>query len=74
MYGLYMARVLQHSVVPRVRASHPLLRSTLLVTEECLLHPSRNPHLGKADIERILCEYLGAQVPCQRTLHACQNK
>ena len=25
--------------------------STLIVTEECLLHPSRNPHYGKAGIE-----------------------
>jgi hypothetical protein len=29
------------------------------VTEECLLDPSRNPHLGKEGIERLLKEYLG---------------
>ncbi|GFR48194.1 hypothetical protein Agub_g10010 [Astrephomene gubernaculifera] len=33
---------------------------TLLATEECLLHPSRNPHLSRADIEAQLCEFLGA--------------
>ena len=33
--------------------------STLLVTEECLLDPSRNPHLGKEGIEKLLKEYLG---------------
>lgn len=33
--------------------------STLLVTEECLLDPSRNPHLGKEGIETLLKEYLG---------------
>ncbi|GAB4816515.1 hypothetical protein N2152v2_003561 [Parachlorella kessleri] len=34
---------------------------TLVVTEECLLHPSRNPHYGKANIERVLKEYLGLE-------------
>ena len=36
-----------------------------MVTEECLLHPSRNPHYGKASIERVLKEYLvrGVQEP-----------
>jgi agmatine deiminase len=29
------------------------------VTEECLLDPSRNPHLGKEGIEALLKEYLG---------------
>lgn len=32
-----------------------------MVTEECLLHPSRNPHYGKANIERVLKEYLGLE-------------
>jgi agmatine deiminase len=30
-----------------------------MVTEECLLDPSRNPHLGKDGIEALLKEYLG---------------
>jgi len=32
---------------------------TLLTTEECLLHPNRNPHLSKNDIENVLCQELG---------------
>jgi agmatine deiminase len=34
-------------------------RGTLLTTEACLLHPSRNPGLSKEDIERYLRDYLG---------------
>lgn len=34
-------------------------RGTLLTTEACLLNPNRNPHLGRAQIERHLCDYLG---------------
>lgn len=33
---------------------------TLLVTEECLLSPGRNPNLARADIERKLKDMLGA--------------
>lgn len=33
---------------------------TVLVTESCLLSPSRNPALSRAEIDRILCDYLGA--------------
>lgn len=32
---------------------------TLLTTEQCLLNPNRNPHLGRAEIERHLRDYLG---------------
>lgn len=32
---------------------------TLLTTEACLLHPNRNPHLSRAQIETCLREYLG---------------
>ena len=28
-------------------------QGTLVVTEECLLDPSRNPHLGKEGIEQV---------------------
>jgi agmatine deiminase len=35
-------------------------RGTLLTTEQCLLNKNRNPHLGKAQIELLLHEYLGA--------------
>ncbi len=31
---------------------------TLFTTEECLLHPSRNPDLGKVQIEALLKDYL----------------
>lgn len=31
----------------------------LLTTEACLLNENRNPHLGRAEIERRLCENLG---------------
>lgn len=33
---------------------------TLLTTEQCLLNPNRNPHLGKEQIEKYLLDYLGA--------------
>jgi agmatine deiminase len=33
----------------------------LLTTEQCLLHPNRNPRLGRADIEARLARYLGAR-------------
>lgn len=36
-------------------------QGTLVVTEECLLHPSRNPHLGKEGIEKMLKDYLGLE-------------
>jgi hypothetical protein len=32
-----------------------------VVTEECLLHPSRNPELGKEGIEKMLKDYLGLE-------------
>ena len=32
---------------------------TCITTEECLLNPNRNPDLARADIERLLYEYLG---------------
>ncbi len=34
---------------------------TLLVTEECLLDPKRNPGKSKADIEAVLRDYLGVE-------------
>lgn len=32
---------------------------TLITTEECLLNPNRNPKLSKAELERLLGDYLG---------------
>ena len=34
---------------------------TVLTTEECLLNPNRNPELSRQQIERVLCDYLGAE-------------
>ncbi|MBQ7113811.1 MAG: agmatine deiminase [Clostridia bacterium] len=34
---------------------------TVMTTEMCLLSPGRNPHLGKAEIEGMLCSYLGTE-------------
>lgn len=34
---------------------------TLMCTEECLLHTSRNPHLGRDGVEKVLKEYLGLE-------------
>ncbi len=34
---------------------------TVLSTEECLLNPNRNPSLSREQIERALCEHLGAE-------------
>lgn len=65
-----MGRLLRHTHTPS-SASHPSIhpsnspthapaaRSTLLTTEECLLHPNRNPQLSKAQIQQVLCKHLG---------------
>jgi agmatine deiminase len=34
-------------------------KGTLLTTEQCLLHPNRNPQLDREQIERKLCEWFG---------------
>ncbi len=34
---------------------------TLLTTEQCLLHPNRNPHLSRAEIEQQLVDYLNME-------------
>ncbi|HEY1593020.1 MAG TPA: agmatine deiminase family protein [Solirubrobacteraceae bacterium] len=34
---------------------------TLLTTEQCLLHPNRNPSLDRAQIEAVLIEFLGVE-------------
>src|SRR5438445_4764552 len=35
-------------------------RGALITTEQCLLNKNRNPHLGKAELEELLRDYLGA--------------
>jgi agmatine deiminase len=62
------ARVLEIEGAERYRA--PLVleggsihvdgEGTVLSTEQCLLNPNRNPELDRQEIERLLCEYLGA--------------
>jgi agmatine deiminase len=37
-------------------------QGTLVTTEECLLNPNRNPHLSRAEIERLLRRYLNVDV------------
>jgi agmatine deiminase len=43
-------------------AIHADGQGTLLVTEECLLNPNRNPQLAKPQIEALLRAYTGASV------------
>lgn len=68
--ALVAQKVLELEQIPRYVA--PLImeggalhvdgQGTALVTESCLLHPNRNPHLSKAEIEAYLMEYLGVEV------------
>lgn len=43
-------------------AIHSDGQGTLLVTEQCLLNPNRNPGLDRAQIEQLLRQWLGARV------------
>lgn len=36
-------------------------RGTLITTEQCLLDPTRNPHLDRDEIGQVLCEALGVE-------------
>ncbi len=36
-------------------------QGTLLTTQECLLNPNRNPDKSRAEIERLLCDYLNLE-------------
>ena len=61
--------LLEHLGVPRFESGLVLEggsitvdgEGTLIATEQCLLHPSRNPELDRARIERELGEYLGIE-------------
>jgi agmatine deiminase len=63
------ARVLEVEGTERYRAPivleggaiHVDGEGTVLATEECLLNPNRNPGLSREQIERTLCDYLGAE-------------
>jgi agmatine deiminase len=62
------AKVLEIERVDRYRAPivleggsiHVDGEGTVLATEQCLLNPNRNPELSREQIERSLCDYLGA--------------
>jgi len=66
---LIASRVLEHLGARRFDA--PLIMEggalhvdgagTMLVTEECLLHPNRNPGLSRSRIEVLLTEYTGSE-------------
>ena len=64
------ARVLEHLGEQRIDAGDLILEGgsiavdgegTLITTEQCLLHPSRNPHLSREQIEARLREALGVE-------------
>jgi agmatine deiminase len=55
------ARVFSAPLIMEGGALHVDGDGTVLVTEECLLHPNRNPDLTQQEIERHLLDYLGAQ-------------
>jgi agmatine deiminase len=62
-------RVLEIEGVARYRAPivleggsiHVDGEGTVLTTEECLLNPNRNPAMNRTELERTLCDYLGAE-------------
>ena len=43
----------------------------LLTTEQCLLHPNRNPTLGRDEIEQHLKDYLGVDATSSGSARAC---
>lgn len=61
--------ILERMNIPRIEAPFVLEggsihvdgEGTVLTTEQCLLHPNRNPELNKAEIEKLVLDYLGAQ-------------
>jgi agmatine deiminase len=63
------AKVLEVERADRYRASivleggaiHVDGEGTVISTEECLLNPNRNPGLSREQVERVLCDYLGAE-------------
>ena len=62
-------RLAEHLDLPRYRAPFVLEggaiavdgEGTLITTEQCLLHPNRNPELTRAQIEAGLRDYLGVE-------------
>jgi agmatine deiminase len=53
--------VLEAPLVCEGGAIHTDGEGTLITTEQCLLNPNRNPHLGKEEVEFLLKRYAGVQ-------------
>src|SRR5258706_3771664 len=58
--GLLGVPVFAHDVVLEGGSIEVNGRGACLTTEQCLLNPNRNPHLGRGEIETLLKESLGA--------------
>ena len=68
--SLVKQKVLEIERLHRYDAAHFILEGgaitvdgegTLITTEQCLLHPNRNPHMSKIEIEMLLRDYLNVQ-------------
>jgi agmatine deiminase len=57
--ALLAVPVFAHDVVLEGGSIEVNGRGVCMTTEQCLLNPNRNPHLGRGDIERLLGETLG---------------
>lgn len=54
-------RTFAHALVLEGGSVEPDGEGTILTSEECLLNPNRNPGMSRADLEKALCESLGAE-------------
>lgn len=61
MTQITQSKVETYDVVLEGGSIHGNGNGTLLTTEECLLHPNRNPQLNKDDIESFLLKTFGAK-------------
>lgn len=53
--------VLEAPLICEGGAIHTDGEGTLITTEQCLLNPNRNPHLGKEEVEFLLKRYAGVE-------------
>ena len=61
MLEIERARRFRCDLVTEGGAIHVDGQGTVITTEACLINPNRNPELGRADIEGLLGDYLGAE-------------
>ena len=54
-------RCFQAPLVMEGGAFHVDGEGTILTTEECLLHPNRNPGLSRGQVEKLMLEYTGSE-------------